>query len=322
MEAGPRHARSAAAPLRGALVRLLLAAVCTTATATVRPVHAVEDQDDHMAPAPTGAMAGNAPAPRYTSAAPHAGGRLMTAAFSSFGGDALNIAFSLPADAGRQSLQEFGISEAETDAMLKACLATPACDQDEFDRQITRYYNEHALRLRPVPGQAPRLYVDVAQVVRRNRERVQPVAAALRQLAAQRGADSQWAVEAAIAMVQTGLTYRRPASAEDGRRILGFYPPPRALERGYGDCDSKSALLAAILQNLTSSKLIGVHVPQHYLIGIAGTPDGQQAFLDYGGQRYVLVEAAGPGMRRPGSIADATRSALAARDGLRIDPLF
>src|SRR3546814_6517494 len=79
---------------------------------------------------------------------------------------------------------------------------------------------------------------------------------------------AQWTMDAAVALVQTGLVYRKPSLRENGRQILGFYPPPRALESGYGDCDTKAALLAAILQNLTDAPIIGVHVPKHYLLGI------------------------------------------------------
>ncbi|HSW14813.1 MAG TPA: hypothetical protein VLI06_18355, partial [Solimonas sp.] len=141
-------------------------------------------------------------------------------------------------------------------------------------------------------------------------------------LAAEQGRDTGWMVQAAIALVQGGLVYRQPATWEGGRKILGFYPPPLALERGYGDCDTKAALLAAILQNLTDTPIVGIHVPKHYLLGIAGKPREGQASISWRGRQFILVEASGPAMRRPGEVAEATQLALARKQGVRIDPMF
>src|SRR3546814_11562551 len=84
---------------------------------------------------------------------------------------------------------------------------------------------------------------------------------------------------------------------------------------------TKAALLAAILQNLADAPIIGVHVPKHYLLGIAATPQPGQATLRYRGTRYVLVEAAGPGKRPPGDIATSTQTALNDMSGVRIDQI-
>ncbi|WP_051277987.1 hypothetical protein [Solimonas flava] len=268
-----------------------------------------------------GAGAARAPGTDYRSTALADGRTRVSTRIRSFDGETLDLTFELPAAAGRDSLREFGIHDAELESLRAACLAAPRCEQAAFDRQTTRYYREHALRLRPVAGQVSRLSVDIAEVVRRNRARVRPVAQALRAAAAARGRDADWTMRAAIALVQTGLLYRRPALSEDGRQILGFYPPPRALEQGYGDCDTKAALLAAILQNLGDTPLVGVHVRRHYLLGLAATPRAGEAAITHGGRPWVLLEAAGPAQRAPGRIADSTQAALARGEGLRIDPL-
>jgi hypothetical protein len=263
-----------------------------------------------------------AEATSYSTALAEDGSYRVQAKFHSFDGDPLNLGFRLQPAASRQSVREFGVSVEELDALAQACKSARGCDQAEFDRYTTRYYREHALRLRTAEDRSTRLFVDVAQVVRRNRLHVQPVAGALRQLAAERGHGADWMVEAAVALVQTGLAYREPSMWDEGRKTMGFYPPPRALERGYGDCDTKAALLAAILQNLTETPLIGVHLPRHYLLGIAGVPRGDQAFVRHEGRPFVLVEVAGPSQRRPGDIARSTQAALDRREGLRIDPMF
>lgn len=281
-----------------------------------------EEQDASYIGIASGASRLPAAGPSYTSRMSRGGLRHVTANFRSLAGDPLSLSFPLSSEDSRESIEEFGVSAAELDALMQACRQRSDCNQQEFDRHTARYYQEHALRLTQRTGQAARLQVDVARVVHRNRARVQPVAAALRRLAAERGEGREWMVEAAIALVQDGLRYRQPGTWEGGRKILGFYPPPHALERGYGDCDTKSALLAAILQNLSDTPLVGVHVPQHYLLGIAGIPRKDQAYIVYRGKPFVLVEAAGPARRPPGEVAPTTLAALEKQDGVRVDPMF
>ncbi|NGY06381.1 hypothetical protein [Solimonas terrae] len=305
------------------LLRICRAAVIAAiglATAPAVLASSTADEDANLIPA--NATRGGAFTSSYRTADEADGLYRVSTRFRTFSGETLSIGFELPDTAGRASLREFGVSDQELKTLLDACMARQHCEQDEFDQETARYYREHALRMRIVPGQKTHLYVDIAQVVQRNRARVQPVAAALRRVAAEHGHDTRWTINAAIALVQTGLLYRKPSQSEDGRQILGFYPPPRALERGYGDCDTKAALLAAILQNLTDTPIIGVHVPQHYLLGIAIPPAADQATLRYDGKPFVLVEASGPGERPPGDIGSTTQLALDSMNGVRIDPMF
>jgi hypothetical protein len=315
ISSSPRHPQPAG--------RTLLRRLCLIAMLAMLPplVLASGTADDDANLIPTSAARSGAFDSTYR-AIDTDGRYRVTTRFRTFAGETLSLGFELPAGASRASLREFGIADDELDALLKACMASSRCEQRDFDAQTTRYYRDHALRLRRDAGDRTHLFVDVAQVVQRNRARVRPVAAALRRLAVERGHDAQWTIDAAIALVQTGLVYRKPSQHEDGRQILGFYPPPRALARGYGDCDTKAALLAAILQNLTDAPIIGVHVPRHYLIGIAGTPRADQATLHYDGRPFVLVEASGPGRRPPGDIADSTQLALDGMRDVRIDPMF
>jgi hypothetical protein len=241
--------------------------------------------------------------------------------FTSFDGDPLRIGFAFAERAARDARHRFGVSRAELDALVDTCVRSGACNQATLDRQLAHYYRERGLRMKQGDGRPTRLFVDVPLAVRRNRADVEPLATALRRLAADRGRGTEWAIEAAVALVQTGLPYRQPGEWDGGRKIVGFYPPARALEQGYGDCDTKSALLASILVNLTQDKLVGIHVPKHYLLGIAGRPLPGQASIRHAGQTYVLVEAAGPAMRRPGEVADTTLAALRAGKDIRVDPI-
>lgn len=259
---------------------------------------------------------------RYAKGTEQEGLYRVQANFPSLAGDPLSISFMIDKAASRASMRGFGIGDGEIEALRQACMQTRNCSQAEFDQRLAQYFREHKLRMRTEPGKGTRLFVDIPAVVRQNQTNVRSVAAALTQLASEHGGNSEWLFEAAISLVQAGLAYRTPSSLERGRQTLGFYTPLRALEKGYGDCDTKSALLAAILHNLGESQVIGVRVPNHYLLGVARTPQDGEAYLNYKGRAFVLVEAAGPAQRRPGDIAQKTRAALNGSKDIRIDPMF
>lgn len=254
---------------------------------------------------------------RYTrSTAP--GGYRVLAQFTNFNKDALSLGFPLQESDILEALAEFGYSPAEVSAMAQDCTG---CDQAEYDRRVAGYYDSRAIEVERRDG-VNRLTVDLAKVVARNKPRMREVARALDHLAKDRGYGPDQTLEAALSFVQAALRYERPPPQERGRNILGFYPPPRALELGLGDCDTKSALLAATLANFSRVRMVGVHIPKHYLVGIARVPRHGEAFIEYRGERFVLMEPAGPARLPPGTIAESTRAALATMRGVKIHPLF
>ena len=263
-----------------------------------------------------------APASVYTAPQDRQGMHRITAEFKDHAGAPLRIRFDLERGASLASMKAFGYSDADILELHRQCTPSRGCPQAELERRLAQYYREHALQSRQIPGRGTRLSVDIPSVVRRSRPHVQPLAAALRQVGRERGYDADAMLATAAALVQSGLDYRTPAAVEDGRRTLGFYTPPRTLEKGYGDCDTKSALLAAVLANLGESGIIGVRVPNHYLLGVARQPREGDVHLEFRGQPYVLIEAAGPAARRPGDVARLTRTALSRGAPIRIDPIL
>ena len=90
---------------------------------------------------------------------------------------------------------------------------------------------------------------------------------------------------------------------------------------GRGDCDAKSGLLASILLNWEKIRIIGVGLPGHYLLGILQHPARGDAFIEYEGMNYVLVEPAGPAWLPPGTISDYSLKWLEARDQIKIEAI-
>jgi hypothetical protein len=260
-----------------------------------------------------------APASRYERAEAPGGDHRVTAEFLNFNKDPLKLEFVLEREAVRESLAEFGYAREEIDALLAACTG---CDQAEFDRRAAAFYRSRGIAATPQPDGRLRLSVDVPAVVARNKPRLLAVARELGRVARERNYGPDETLGAAVAFVQTALRYQLPPDTENGRTIVGFYPPPRTLELGLGDCDSKSALLAATLAHFSGVRMIGVHIPKHYLVGVARVPRHGDAYIEYQGEPFVLMETAGPAWRPPGMIADTTRDALRTMQGVRIDPLF
>lgn len=259
---------------------------------------------------------------RYASTQTADGGHHVSADFQLRRGDALSINFQLDAAASRASMRQFGISNDEVEALREACQRRTGCSQAELEQALKQYYREHYLQLRARQGERAHLFVDIPGVVSGSQDHVRPVVAALKRLRLEHSRDAAWLEDAAISLVQSALAYRQPAAQENGRQTLGFYTPPHTLKKGYGDCDTKSALLAAILQGLGDTRVIGVRVPNHYLLGIARVPRDGESWIEYRGEPFVLLEAAGPAQRAYGDIAPRTRKALDHGDSLRIDPMF
>ena len=287
-----------------------------------QPAMGTELDDDQSAIAASATHVDATAQNRYSGQQTADGRYRVSTRFRNFDGQTVALGFDLATAESRRSLSEFGVNDRELDALMQLCRQAVACDQTAYDGYTTRYYREHALRLTADPGRASRLSVDVPAVVLRNRSRVRPLTDALRRAAAEQGRDSEWVIKTAMTLVQTALPYKKPAAKLDGRLLLGFYPPALALERGYGDCDTKSALLAAMLLDLGERRVVGLHVPGHYLLGVDRRPEGSEAFITHQGHPFVLVEAAGPAMRGLGDVSTFTRTALARNDGLRVDPMF
>lgn len=161
---------------------------------------------------------------------------------------------------------------------------------------------------------------DIPWLVRKNAPRLNPAARSLDLVASSRGYGPEEIVGAATAMVQTAVRFQVPSTVEEGRHTGGVHPPVRALVDGWGDCDTKSALLASLLQNWDGMKAVGLALPRHYLMGIARIPRKADAYIEHEGAPYVLIEPAGPAWLPPGALARETLDQLDAMPGVPIQP--
>jgi len=163
---------------------------------------------------------------------------------------------------------------------------------------------------------------DMPVIVKRNIALLKPLAMALQKVATERKYAEEDLIGAALSLVQTALAYKIPPLMDKGLHTCGLLPPARALLSGWGDCDTKTGLLASILGNWSGMKMVGIAVPGHYLMAIRRLPGKGDMFVRYQGLEYVLVEPAGPAWLEPGTVGKATTALLSGSEGYKIEPFF
>lgn len=162
---------------------------------------------------------------------------------------------------------------------------------------------------------------DIPGLAKRNWKRVRPLAQAFSALSDEQGYDAEDLVGAVAAMVQTSLRYEIPDTKEGSRIIGGAMPPPQTLVLGQGDCDTKTALIAAILLNWPNVKMVGLGIPGHYLMAYHRIPRSGDVFIEFEGLPFVMIESAGPAWLVPGTVGDHTQAYLDSGRDFRIQPI-
>ncbi len=163
---------------------------------------------------------------------------------------------------------------------------------------------------------------DIPHIVKLNIETLKPLALSFQKLASEKSYGAEETVGAVLSMVQTAISYQIPPLVEGKIHIGGLLPPARALLMGWGDCDTKTGVAAAILSNWSGMRLVGIAVPGHYLMAIRRIPGKGDMFVRHEGLEYVLIEPAGPAWLEPGSVGSATAALLENSAGYAIEPFF
>lgn len=164
--------------------------------------------------------------------------------------------------------------------------------------------------------------VDMPALVREHAPRVASLAKGFDDIAAARRYGGNDTVDAMIAMVQTAVRYKVPPNVVDGVHTGGLWPPEETLVKGWGDCDTKTGLLASLLRNWPTNRVIGLSLPDHYVMGLQRIPQKGDHFVEYQGDQWVLVEPAGPAWLPPGVLSENTQRLLDGDASYKVDVLF
>lgn len=233
--------------------------------------------------------------------------------FQNFNRDRLSLEFTIVPAELEGSLKEFGWSKKEADAVYQRAPGGPAASK----RKVDEYLASRGFRV----ARGNVVTADVPLLVRRNFRRLNGLAHALAKESQTRGYSSEEVVGAAAALVQTALAYKIPPAVENGVHTGGIHTPPKALVDGWGDCDTKTVLLASLLANWSGMRMVGISLPRHYLMGVARIPRQGDVYVEYNGSQYVLIEAAGPGWLLPGTVSAETQDLLDSVNNVPIEML-
>lgn len=190
----------------------------------------------------------------------------------------------------------------------------------EYDTKIRAFLYSRGLSLKAT---TKTIEPSVPTIVKRNKDLMKKIALSIGRHAKANNYGSEDIIGSVLSLVQTAIIYKIPPLIEsNGTHIAGIFPPARTLLTGWGDCDTKTALLASILSNWPNIKMVGVSVPGHYLMAVRRLPTKGDMFIRYQGLEYVLLEPAGPAWLPPGQVGRATKDLLANRNSYTIEPFF
>ena len=259
--------------------------------------------------------------------------------FQNFTGDKLEVDFSMPekdfaayndawgyTQAGldalktwkagaRQEALKTAVKKGQGQAQLDAAIADI---EKEYKVKQKDYLEERGFVLEP----GGVVVVDMPALVRKNSALIKPLAQEFGAIASAHKYGSSDIVGSVLSFVQTAMFYKEPDAVVDGKHTGGLLPPLTSVALGWGDCDTKSGVMASILGNWPQMKMVGVSVPGHFLMGVLQIPEKGDTFLEYQGLQYTLVEPAGPAWLPPGHVGEETSALLGGREGYKIEPFF
>jgi hypothetical protein len=259
--------------------------------------------------------------------------------FTNFNKDKLRVDFSFSARELESYRLEYGYTPDDFDALLvkqrqdldEAYQYVVKNRQsqlvlDRMSEKIKAEYKQNVRNLIKSRGFKYRnenlVVPDIPGIVKKNISNLRPLAVEISQLARKNSYNAADVVGATLSLMQTGLVYENIPMQDGDRVIGGIYPPVVAVVEGRGDCDSKTAVMASVLLNWDKTDLVGVGVPGHYLIGVLQVPGRGDAYVEYNGLNYVLMEPAGPAHLSPGVVSSYTLSILnAGDDQVVLEPL-
>lgn len=216
-------------------------------------------------------------------------------------------------ETARQSAYKLAVKQGKSQAQLDSAIAKL---DKEYDERVKQYLSDHGFRM--MKGNV--VTADMPGVVHKNAPLIKPLSLSFEKIAGQRKYRSPDIIGAVLSFVQTAMYYKQPDPVYKGKHTGGLLPPITSVVVGWGDCDTKTGVLASILSNWGQMKMVGVSVPGHYLMGVLLIPDKGDIFLEYQGLQYVLVEPAGPAWLPPGQVGEETTTLLNGREGYKIEP--
>lgn len=139
------------------------------------------------------------------------------------------------------------------------------------------------------------LYFNYTEIVNSSLNITRPLYKKFYQISKKYGLDRRSQIELIMRFLQD-IPYQIPPVNYKSRFIAGLFPPSELIKNGWGDCDSKSVMMASILSHdpFFYDKMAIVLVPGHALLGIQYVPGTYDQYTEYMGTKYIYSEPVGP----------------------------
>jgi hypothetical protein len=137
--------------------------------------------------------------------------------------------------------------------------------------------------------------VDYDWVVNHSANSIYSVAKTIRSAARKKSYRSTRDLIGAFASFVQNLEYRVPPNSrttDEGEEILtaGAMMPLETLLKGWGDCDSKSMLFAALVKSINLVDVCFIVMDEHLFVGVKITPSQDDQTIRYKNKEWVLLE--------------------------------
>ncbi len=140
-----------------------------------------------------------------------------------------------------------------------------------------------------------RFTIDYNWVINQNKSSIEEIAKRIRSTARRRGYRSRRELVGAFASFVQSLKYRVPRDYRlngKNEKILtaGAMMPLETLAIGWGDCDSKSMLFAALVQSIDLVDVCFIVMDEHLFAAVQLRHNQDEQFIKHNGKDWVLIE--------------------------------
>ena len=140
-----------------------------------------------------------------------------------------------------------------------------------------------------------RFTIDYNWVINQNKSSIEEIAKRIRSTARRRGYRSRRELVGAFASFVQSLKYRVPRDYRlngKNEKILtaGAMMPLETLAIGWGDCDSKSMLFAALVQSIDLVDVCFIVMDEHLFAAVQLSPKAEDHSVRYKGEDWILIE--------------------------------
>lgn len=140
-----------------------------------------------------------------------------------------------------------------------------------------------------------RFSIDYDWVIHHSNRSITDIAKRIRSTARRKGYRSRRDLIGAFASFVQSLEYRVPPDHrvnEEGEKILtaGAMMPLETLSLGWGDCDSKSLLFAALVHSINLAEVCFIVMDEHLFVGVQLSPNQDDQTIPHKGKDWILIE--------------------------------